>query len=312
MPGWSTVLRHRDGRDGLQVFTSPETGERGLGKCGVLNKELYFPARQNFNSCLNWLGNSSHLTLSLTNLLTDVNRDIQIKGLSLSKWRKISLFAKGTHQNNSSVPGTTDTARPASQPSVFGLALELKSVKREKMKKNNQTANKKSNAGTVRVVRTRLCCSWDFSAPIHVQRISLAKQAERREFSSTRVAHTPCMPHVQDCCLLCARTHTQDPTLGPAGKAPTGNYGFHFLFSQCQPDTFPGGTSWLPLVWQKSCPRNSEGWGRGAASDQDSGVLCAVLSDPLGTHEHCVEDHGQWEGQAKSSATASSISGGRT
>lgn len=44
---------------------------------GVKNKEPDFPARQNFNMVV-----YVDLVMSLTKLLTDVNRDFQIKDLS--------------------------------------------------------------------------------------------------------------------------------------------------------------------------------------------------------------------------------------
>lgn len=65
-----------------------------------------------------------------------------MKGLSLSKWRKISLLAKRIHQNSSRVLGIADTDRLASQPSVFGLALRKeKCQKGEGEKKTKQNPN---------------------------------------------------------------------------------------------------------------------------------------------------------------------------
>lgn len=49
---------------------------------GAKAEEPDFPARQNFNMVV-----YADLVISLTKLLTDVNRDFQIKDLSLPAWR---------------------------------------------------------------------------------------------------------------------------------------------------------------------------------------------------------------------------------
>lgn len=162
---------------------------------------------------------------------------------------------------------------------------EKKSVKRERVKKKQnktQTTNKKSKAETVRAVRTRLCCSWDFSAKpaqslIQFQLISLATQEERRKFPLPQwhVFNVHSCPG-----LLCAVSSTWIWFWGECGRErleslpqETMDIAWVFLFSffYCQPDTFPGWCFLTPqwddkmtLECGTSCwPSNLEGSWKG-------------------------------------------------
>lgn len=216
---------------------------------------------------------------------------------------KIPLPAKGIHQNSSRVPGIADTDRLASQPSVFGLALRKeKCQKGEGEKKTTQTTNKKSNAETVRAVRTRLCCSWDFSAKpaqslIQFQLISLAKQEERRKFPPPQwhAFNVHSLSRTAVCCFQHLDLILGWVWQGETGKPPTGNYGSCLSFSFFSFFTANlihslGGVSWLlgeMTKWPLSVvhvvgPVIQKGLGRGAITDQGFGVMWTVLSDSSG------------------------------
>lgn len=103
---------------------------------GVKNKEPDFPARQNFNMVV-----YVDLVMSLTKLLTDVNRDFQIKDLSWPAWRKNLRLCQRDPSDQRRALGITDTARLVSRPSVFGLALGNEKCQKGEDEKKNQNPN---------------------------------------------------------------------------------------------------------------------------------------------------------------------------